>query len=74
MHKCLNPYYFNLLRIYGVKWSIQWCTHIIKNYYYSNTFSELSPFLSLFLPLFHNYITISFFSPTHLLDKAKLDN
>ncbi len=51
MHKYLNPYSLNLLRIYGVKWSIYWCNYIIKNYYYSNMFSKPSPLLSLFLPL-----------------------
>jgi hypothetical protein len=47
---------------------------IFRMYYYLNISSKPSHLLSLFLPLYHNYITISFFSLTHLLEKAKLDN
>ncbi len=73
MHKYLNPYSLNLLRIYGVKWSIHYVTILLKIIIIQICFQYLTSFIIIFTSS-HNYITISFFSPTHLLEKAKLDN
>jgi hypothetical protein len=49
-------------------------TILLKIIIIQTRFQNPHLFYHYFYPLSHNYITISFFSPTHLLEKAKPNN